>query len=237
MMIGLRRVQHSLFSSSIVLNDVVRTVNNIKQRYPDIFDGDPTILPMPDDAPPQIPFVQLTDKKECYQLNISRSRVDFFFHNKQMIGKIHLPVLQLYDIFLQVFKIMYDEIKAPFNRCAVVVEWAIALDSGSAAEFLKKKYIDSHAPYRNPFAVRLNYLSREVFDDFTTNTWVNLRSARKSNAPEENNFIIVEIDYNTIPEEKYEFNHDAIAKLIKQYYERMNSGIDEHELYLRNSNV
>jgi len=236
-MIRLRRVQHSLFSSSIVLNDVVRTVNNIKQRYPDIFDGDPTILPMPDDAPPQIPFVQLIDKKECYQLNISRRRIDFFFHNKQMIGEIHLPVLKLYDIFLQVFKIMCDEIRAPFNRCAVVVEWTIALDSVSAAEFLKKKYIDSRAPYRNPFTVRLNYLSREVFDNFTTNAWVNLRSARKSNAPEENNFIIVEIDYNTIPEEKYEFNHDDIAKLIKQYYERMNSCIDEHVLYLGNSNV
>src|SRR5437773_3624117 len=40
-------------------------------------DGDPVVLPLPEDAPNEIPIIILRSKDDKLQVNISRTRVDF----------------------------------------------------------------------------------------------------------------------------------------------------------------
>lgn len=51
--------------------------DKIDEALNGIFDQMPTIIPVPSDAPPEIPLVMMNSKNGKYNCNIARSRIDF----------------------------------------------------------------------------------------------------------------------------------------------------------------
>ncbi len=71
-----------LFSPGIVIMNKLEVAHNINKVLSFLFDGDPVIVPLSEDAPSELPRIQLNSKKGIYSLSIAKNRIDFVFRNK-----------------------------------------------------------------------------------------------------------------------------------------------------------
>jgi hypothetical protein len=70
------QLQFALFYEAIE-NRPDRLIGKIDEALDGIFDEMPTILPIPADAPPEIPSVIMRSSSGIYGCNISKTRIDF----------------------------------------------------------------------------------------------------------------------------------------------------------------
>ena len=57
----------------------------MKDGIKELFFAPPTIIPLPEDAPPEIPIVQTKSSDGAYNINISRTRADFIINFVQTL--------------------------------------------------------------------------------------------------------------------------------------------------------
>jgi len=76
----IEQIQLVLFSPGIVITNKPKLVSNINDALQGLFDGDLAILPIPDDAPAEIPRIILKSNDEKYTLQITTKRVNFFYN-------------------------------------------------------------------------------------------------------------------------------------------------------------
>jgi len=225
------RIDHTqlvLFSPGIIIIDKLKAANAINDSLSGLFDGDPVILPLPEDAPPQIPRIQMSSKDGRYNLSIARNKLDFIFRYDKDDEKNLFPVPDLLEKFLVIFQYFRENIHTQITRCAIVTNWIIELEKTSAAEFLLLKYIRSDAPIIKSHELELHYLTKESIGRFEVNKWTRIKSARKTSAPEQNRFIVFHIDINTLEEVAYEFDKGSLQRFLDQSSNVMNQTIKKH---------
>jgi hypothetical protein len=79
------KIQTALFTKNLNISDDYaksEILIEIKKDIAAIFDGNPNIIPIPNDAPAEIPRIILNSKNSSYSCNISLNRTDVFL-NKQ----------------------------------------------------------------------------------------------------------------------------------------------------------
>lgn len=74
----IQNIQSVLFIENFAFRNKLRIATRINEVVDNLFDGDPTMLDIPPNAPPEIPRIQLKDSKPIYSLNFSPTRIDFF---------------------------------------------------------------------------------------------------------------------------------------------------------------
>jgi len=80
-------VQASLFISDFSFS-TARILKTLLNHCSDQFDGDPTVLPLPDDAPKEIPRIILERKDKSMKLEITPVRLNLFRRKTQNEDKI-----------------------------------------------------------------------------------------------------------------------------------------------------
>jgi hypothetical protein len=81
----LQSIQIALFFKDILLNRPDLTFRDLSENLSTIFDKMPTIFPIPNEAPHEIPFMILSSQDNLTTCNISRSRIDFLTTNKDLM--------------------------------------------------------------------------------------------------------------------------------------------------------
>ncbi|SFU32344.1 hypothetical protein SAMN05216339_101341 [Nitrosomonas eutropha] len=71
-------IQFALFFRDIIERPDT-AFSGLNERMINLFDGMPSMLPVPRELPPEIPIVTLRSEKDGYSCNISRSRIDLLF--------------------------------------------------------------------------------------------------------------------------------------------------------------
>ncbi len=224
----LDHIQLVLFSPGIIVVDKLKTANMLNDSLSGIFDGDPIILPIPDDAPLEIPRMQLKSKDERYNLTIAKNRLDFIFRSKKDEQRAEFPVSGLFKTFIKVFQYFKEDIHSQFTRAAIVANWIIELEKTPAAEHLLSKYIRKETSISNPYELELHFLTKELVAGLKVNNWTRIKSARKISEPEQNRLITFHIDINTLAEEKYKFNQELLQEFLSESNRMMNDIIDKH---------
>ncbi|MFS0776262.1 hypothetical protein ABC255_09670 [Neobacillus sp. 3P2-tot-E-2] len=74
--ISLVQLQYALFFDSIE-NRPDKLIPRVDDALDGVFDQMPTILPIPQDAPPEVPSVIMQSSNGVYTCNIARTRIDF----------------------------------------------------------------------------------------------------------------------------------------------------------------
>lgn len=215
-----------LFSPGIIIIDKLKAASAINDNLSGLFDGDPIILPLPEDAPSEIPGIQMCSKDGRYNLSIARSRLDFAFKYKEEEENL-FPIPGLFERFLSIFQYFRDNTHTQITRCAIVNNWIVELEN-PAADFLLSKYIRSGTPIIRPYELELHYLTKESIAGFESNKWTRIKSARKINEPEQNRFIAFHMDINTLVEIPYEFNRESLRLFLDQSSKIMNETIEKH---------
>jgi hypothetical protein len=67
----INQIQLVLFNPGMAISDKIRLANNINNTLGGLFDGDPVVLPLPPDAPPELPRILLSSKDGKKKLQAS----------------------------------------------------------------------------------------------------------------------------------------------------------------------
>lgn len=221
-------IQLVLFSPSIVISDMLKAGVTIREKYLNVLDGEPVILPIPEDAPVEIPRIQMSSKDKTYNLSISKTRVDLIFKYKRDELNNVFPVPGLFENFLSMFQYLKDDLSAKVTRLAIVAHWILELHSGSSAEHLLTKYINKEAPLARPRELEIHCLTREILSNIEANKWTRIRSAHEVSAPYEDRLISFLLDINTLAENAYDFKKESIKAFLEDSVRVMKSTLESH---------
>ncbi len=226
--IRIKNIQLVLFSPGIIIVDKLKVANAINDNLSNLFDGDPVMLPIPEDAHLETPRIQMSSKDGRYNLSIARNRLDFISIQKEDTDENSFPTPGLFEKFLAIFQYFKEDIHTQITRCAIVTDWIIELEKTSSSELLLLRYIRPQTPIINPYELELHYLTKESIAGFGVNKWTRIRSARKISEPEQDRFITFHIDMNTLAEMAYEFEKESLQKFLEQSSNVINETIEKH---------
>lgn len=201
----------------VVLGKKVQLAADLSNQLADLLDDEPVILPVPDDAPPDIPRIILKSKNGRYSVNIKLNNVSFKYTEK---GKPANELQAIREEFLQNFS-DFTEILIKLG----VIETASRL--GSVTEFLvftqdpidviKRNFLRPEE-LEELSQIDLGLLTKTTWDDVQINRWHRFTTRTGETAQGSEPYIIFAIDINTKADIEYKFSHEAIVGFYSRVY-------------------
>lgn len=200
-------IQSAVFNKSKFRPDI-NFAAQLNQAAGNLFDGEPMVLPLPDDAPLDIPLIILQNSNRSYKLTIAPSRSDFFYIHKAS-SESPVNIDEIYQDYKNIFNKILPLIAEKFNinRLGKVVRFLFELESSSITQ-LTNKYL-KNALVKSPWEIQIIVLEKTSINKFDVNKWIKLKSLRKKSDPKNDKNILLELDINTLEERSYELSlHD-----------------------------
>lgn len=200
------------FSTGEVFKKLINMEDNI-------FDGDPFMLPLPAEAPIELPRIILESKDKRYKFEMSPVRMNFFQN------KIDDQPLNSDEFSSQVISLMNNllgSLEVECNRVAMVID-RISLNDNAAenisSHFCKNEFLEE--PIDRPSEFEIHSLKKFSFiDTFDVNSWVRIKSGRlKKEDGIIRPMINVHQDINTTSETTKTFNETEIRTFFKNVYD------------------
>ena len=137
----IQNIQGVLFIENFAFRNKLGIASRINEAVDNLFDGDPTMLDLPPEAPLEIPRIQLKDSKPVYSLNFCPNRIDFFYNDP---GKPEKKLSDLKDEYLNYFFKIVALVKQEYHlstpRLAIVLKALSEIETG-ANQFLQEKLL------------------------------------------------------------------------------------------------
>ena len=225
MEIFVRRILVVLFGD-IALSDRIGVAQNLNKATKNLFSGEQAILPIPDDAPPEIPRIMLGDKDKIFHCYVSPKRLEFFLGQQKGENK---KLEEVQNDFLSqltnIARAVKTELGVKVERMGIVVNSAV-FPKESPVDFLMKKFLKAGMIVA-PRELNLNFLHRFVLGEFKVNRWHRFRclSPEDKEPFEEANALLAETDINTVSEIKYDFSAEQIPVFCSQVFTFMESDL------------
>jgi len=206
----IQNIQGVLFIENFAFRNKLEVASKINDAVNNLFDGDPVMLDLPSEAPPEIPRIQLKDSNAVYTLNFSPVRIDFFYNER---GKPEKTLESLAENYLKYLFGIAGLIKASFNlgipRIALVLKASGEMESGSNL-FVYKKFLGENQFFNGASALEIHALGKTTMKDYHINRWFRMRA---TDSPVD--ILSVEIDINTTPESHANFDLEKIKDFYK----------------------
>jgi len=211
-------------------------LNTALELLGDRFDGEPTILPLPQDAPADIPRIILSSADKKWTLQTSLLRTSLFYE-----PTIDDPVTEdagSFGLFASNFFTAYQQkLDLRTQRLAFITDRRSQKDT--PASYLVEKFCieelrEKGHPFYNTRAFGVDSLKRYPWEGFTVNSWVKFRSAHAGNRPEDKfRVIVIQNDLNTLPydeEPDQEFSPHDIERFFNKAPEELNKILDVYKV-------
>ena len=165
-------------------------------------DGEPVILPIPQDAPADIPRVLLSSADKKWSLQISLARTNLFYE-PTIEDAVRVSVGEFGSVASSFFRPYQEKLDLRVQRLALVTE-RISQEEAPASyivdKFCKKELGQKGGPFSNMRGFEVNSLKRYQWEGFKLNSWVKFRSAHRGTKPEDKfRVIVLQNDLNTLP--------------------------------------
>lgn len=206
----LRSLQAAIFGT-IDIRDPLEVGHHVRSATGDLLDGEPLVLPLPPDAPLEIPRIVLKSKDERYSCNVSGVRLDLFYRDKDPSRKW----VDLRDEYLQYLvatsHTLVETLQATITRLGSVAEFEVPIEISPSLAMRRAYLKEGILPGEHE--IQLGVLLRQSWQPIEINRWVRLIGKEGESA------LRVVVDINTIPEKKYNFDIDG----IESFYNRVSS--------------
>jgi hypothetical protein len=183
----------------------------------DTLDGDPIVLPIPADAPPEVPRLVLANKAQSIRVEISLRRTDVRWL-RQASG--HEMPLNDFSVFsLRALNIFHQAVHLRPGRVALVVNRFQPYENPGtelARHFCRPELLSDDPAHKGPLNRPENFElhSHKKFQmgRFLTNSWMRCKTGMQTIGDRNRSIIFVEQDLNTLAEviEETELNDDEI---------------------------
>lgn len=193
------RHQISLFTPGAAYGNMSRVLSLLMSRCADVLDAPPTSLPVPADAPPDIPRIILQSARKDKELTLRLDRVDaaFFRNYEEAISDEELRRFQ--NEALGWMSPLLEEFGIEANRLGVVIQRAMTID-GSPASFLARKFCRDEyleQPFGNSRKFEIHNLKNYEYCGANINSWVRIQTLNDPGTGRE--VISIVNDLNNIP--------------------------------------
>ena len=212
--------QASLFTPEAEVSSS-RITSRLLPAWSDRFDGDPTVLPLPDGVPKEVPKVILQSKSNEWSTELASGRANFRWR--------HVPgtnVEGFSRVFEQLIPLLIeyrDFVDSRIGRLAAVATRFVPQENpGSylASHFCREEWF--RAPFNRPDGFELHAHKRYTLADFEVNSWVRNKTGHLSKGQRSAPIVVIEQDLNTLAEEQHDFDDGR----IRQFYETAATELD-----------
>jgi hypothetical protein len=189
-----------------------RAVATILPRYSERFDGDMQVLPLPADAPPEIPRVVLQSGDGRWRLSMGPTRIDSVWNNKP--GTARADLGEMTQECSEVLQRYIGEKHLPVDRLALVIQRVCPVEN--PAQVLVHRFCNEaseNGPFRRSETFEIHnhkaYTPSHEGRQWHVNSWVRCKTAKltSDNRP----VILVEQDLNTVGNESEPPRFDGAA--------------------------
>lgn len=186
----------------------------INEKLKDIFDVMPTILPLPEGAPLEIPIVQLTSTKNNFQTHISRIRADFFFNADPQrrikdLKDIEKDIILKLNNFVEAISSKIED--NHFVRIGIVAQYFI--DDEKSTETILNTYMKKEL--ENVQEVTLRFNQKNKICNLNVNDIAKLETIKGRIGGKDRKGFIIERDINNIPKKGVYLPKKTLKDFIK----------------------
>lgn len=165
------------------------------------------VLPLPSDAPSEIPRIVLKSKDEHYSCNVSGVRVDFFYREKEPSQKWTDLRDEYHRHLLAISQTVVETLRTSITRLGSIVEFYVPIGVSPSVAMRQAYLKEGVLPGERE--IQLGALDRQYWETKEINRWVRVTGKDGESA------VRVVVDINTIPEKKYDFDVDGIESFYR----------------------
>ena len=225
------KFQSSIFTPDFIITNSLNIANIAIKTKNDIFNGKSSILPVPQDAPAEIPRIILSSSDSRWSLNISAIRTNLFYNSltDQDTEIKDIEVDKFSSISSEFFYEFKKELNLRVQRLAYVTDRVIIREDALnyiLENFCKENQIKKGGPLYNAKRFEIHSFKKYPWKDFSINSWVRIKFINfKKKENEFHPAILVTNDLNTLSyEEDKEMSFEP--KKIKEYFEKVPNHLD-----------
>jgi len=228
-MVKLRSFQSALFVAVLNLENKLKLASDIISASKNILEGDPTILPIPPDAPPEIPRIITKSKDERYTCNVSLNRIDLFSKPKgrdeQSLDVVSGEYLKL---LLNLTSLLKENFKIAIPRIGIVANLLLEL-SESSNTYVLRKYIKESSLISETHEAQIHALNKITLSNkIKVNRRLRIITSRSAEDPSNDKYLSISIDINSVPEVPYDFDRELIQLTFNAAVDHMKNLIKQH---------
>lgn len=189
-----------------------KILERLMTTFTDLFNGNTLAVPIPEDAPKEIPRIILNSADGKFKLQVAQNRVDFFRYRKDDDAEI--DTRRILDISSRVLKEYKDCTHSVIGRLALVAVRSLENKnpgSALACHFCKDKW--TAKLFNRPDNFEIHSHRRYTLYGFSLNSWV--RCVTGSLVENKERIILVTQDINTLAEELEQ--RDFSIKQLKSF--------------------
>ncbi len=209
-------LQTVLFVNNLNLTNKLDLARDILQSSTGLYDGDPLILPLPPNAPPEIPRLRLKNSDETFVCNISMNRIDCIYNSTPQ--SVLLPQPALSEKYQSAVADLAEVIKANYGatifRLGFIPSFMIELHNQTSGEYIQQNFIKA-GTFRHAVDFQLNVLNRYTNDDFELNKWIKFNQIRMGDEKTNKSRLVILFDINTVTEVFYNLGGPQISKFFE----------------------
>lgn len=225
-------LQAGLFTTSLDLSNKIGLAGAIIEATKGLFDGNPTMLNVPSDAPAEIPRLILKNPNSSYMFQFGLNRMDFFYHDKSMVGGT--PTKKMEDVkvdFLAKLASINSTVKkvtgAKIVRVGLVPTLILKNDSG-ACKFIRETYFNLKKVEEGINEISFSTNRRTKLDNFNANVGIRGVAFRKPNEGLDNKVSVFNVDINTLSEELLDLKVEEMNKFFALAFEHIEKNLHSY---------
>lgn len=207
----LQNLKVVLFTQRINLSKPIEIASSFMSNagIGNLYNGQPTILPIPQDAPSEIPRIILKNANESYVCNFSQDRVDFTFNRKDSSGTLQDASDTFLNYLISHVEVINNNLRVPINRIGILITLVYPLKE-SSNKFMSENFLKEHL-FENSYDVQLGVLKKEQLAGFETNCWFRIHTMRNKKDQSDDRALLISYDVNTLPERSLDLNRDKVS--------------------------
>lgn len=193
------------------------------------FDGKPLSMPLPDDAPPEIPSIVLTSMDGSLKMDVSRSRTNVSW-NKTSSG-VNPEVLSVIDEINGILRDIIKDQGVSAGRLAFILNRFAPVENAAkmlAAHFCKEEWLATALKQPENFELHVHERLTLGTGQLNVNSWLRVRTGRL--VADNKSAVLVQQDINTLAEE-LESQHFEPEQIQAFFHEAVKLGDQVLALY------
>lgn len=178
----------------------MNVLGKLAERLATRFDGEPTVLPMPEDAPPDIPRLIFQSKDQQWKLEMASARINYRWMQRaetqqQSVPEVSHEFLQFLSHFLRIDNPRIGRIALILYRYLLISEPAAII----SRHFCRDEWLRTGLVNTKSF--ELHSHKRVSIGGFAVNSWIRFKTGQLTipNTPARP-IVLVEQDVNTLAE-------------------------------------
>lgn len=229
------KFQTVLFTPDLNITNSLKVANVVGNILGNHLNGETSLLPIPQNAPADIPRIILSSSDGKWKLNISLQRTDLFYNNPPESYGEAVSIREYSEISSKFFGRYQKELDLRVQRLAFVTDRLTIRDD--ALDYVLEKFcnedqIKKGRPFYRAKRFEIHSLKKYDWAQFHINSWVKLKFLPiKTQKNETTPALLVSNDLNTLsPDEDPGATFEVNA--VEQFFDEVPGHLDEIlELY------